>query len=260
MDSKDITHKCNKCKDKGGWVEKREADVFGDGRIVREEEVWVECQCAIQRKIERIVQASAITPEFQKMGFKNFETHNEMQTQMRDIAVKYYKAFSNIRAKRENSIALVGQVGAGKTHLLSAISNGVMKSYQTPVMYFPFVEMMEEMSADNYSKKEEIVYKAQQVNLLFIDDLFKPTSSDRGMIPRATPFMQTVMQAIINYRYLNNKPILLSCELDFSALLEINEALGSRLFEMCSDYVVQIQQDVKLNYRMRKLFKEGNNA
>lgn len=268
VDSEAITHKCSKCKDAGGWVEIREADVFGDGRVVRDEEVWVECSCAIQRKVERIVQASAITPEFQKMGFKNFHTDtarsasiNEQRKAMRKIAVDYYNTFPDIKDSRENSIAFMGQVGAGKTHLLSAVANGLMRERRVQVMYFPFVEMLEAMSADNYGAKDEIVTKAQQAEVLFLDDLFKPTSSEvRGQIvtaPRATPFMQTVIQAIVNYRYLNNKPILLSCELDFVTLLDINEALGSRLFEMCSDYVMQIDSDAHLNYRMRKLTGEG---
>lgn len=230
-------------------------------------EEWVDCTCVKQRRIERLIVASEITPEFQKMGFKNFVVEAktpavaEQRKVMRDMAVDYYKAFKDIKNTRNNSIALNGQVGSGKTHLLSAVANGLMREQQVPVMYFPFVEMLEAMSADNYAMKDEIVSKAQQVEVLFLDDLFKPTSSEvRGQIvtaPRATPFMQTVIQAIVNYRYLNNKPILLSCELDFVTLLDINEALGSRLFEMCSDYVMQIDSDAHLNYRMRKLTGEG---
>lgn len=254
------THKCDKCKDQGGWTEMREADVFGNGQVIRDEEVWVECTCAIQRKIERIVAASEITAEFQKMGFKNYQTDNDVRKEMRSLAVDYYKHFKDIRSTRENSIAFVGQVGCGKTHLLSAVSNGLMRECFVPVMYFPFVEMTESMSANNYEHKDTIIKKAQQAEVLFIDDLFKPaTKEDREgnmiQVPRATPFEQKVMQAIINYRYLNNKPILLSSELDFGTLLSINEALGSRLFEMCGDYTMQIEEDVMLNWRMRKLFK-----
>lgn len=39
---------CDICKDEKGWTEWRDADVFGDGRIVRKEQVWVDCPCTKQ--------------------------------------------------------------------------------------------------------------------------------------------------------------------------------------------------------------------
>lgn len=262
LDSKTIDreYKCDKCKDDGGWTEQRDSEVSYKGQPIKHE-VWVKCGCALQREVERLIKSSSITEEFQKMGFKNYEVEGRpsLVKEMRDVAVNYYKAFPSIRKTRENSVSFVGQVGAGKTHLLSAIANGLMNEHRIPVMYFPYVEMMDEISKDNYEHKNSIISKAQEVEVLFIDDLFKPVSQKvRDVLvtsPRATPFEQTVMQAIVNHRYLNNKPILLSSELSYMELLNVNEALGSRLFEMCSEYTVQINADPSLNWRMRKMFK-----
>ncbi|MGF9979306.1 hypothetical protein [Viridibacillus arvi] len=46
------------------------------------------------------------------------------------------------------------------------------------------------------------------------------------------------MYEIINHRYLNYKPMLISSELGFGELVTINEALGSRIFEMCEGFAV----------------------
>ncbi|TWK72969.1 hypothetical protein CHCC20335_1634 [Bacillus paralicheniformis] len=37
---------------------------------------------------------------------------------------------------------------------------------------------------------------------------------------------------------MNHKPILLLSELDVEQIVGIDEALGTRLFEMCQDYLV----------------------
>lgn len=252
-------YKCEQCKDAGGWTELRDSEMSYNGQPIKNE-VWVKCGCAIQREVDRMIKSSAITEEFQKMGFKNYEVKGRpsLVKEMRDMAVNYFNNYQNIKKQKENSISFMGQVGSGKTHLLSAVANGIMKEYRDQVMYFPYVEMMDEISKDNYEHKNNIVSKAQNVPVLFIDDLFKPTSKDvRGELvtsPRATPFEQTVMQAIVNHRYLNNKPILVSSELTYLELLNVNEALGSRIFEMCAEYTTQIENDPKLNYRMRKMF------
>ena len=62
------------------------------------------------------------------------------------------------------------------------------------------------------------------------------------------------MYDIINHRYLNNLPILLSSELNFGEMLAVDEAIASRLFEMCKQYTKSINKNAKLNYRMKELF------
>ena len=90
----------------------------------------------------------------------------------------------------------------------------------------------------------------KKVDVLFIDDLFKPTAGK----PRASEFTIEKMYAVINYRYLNKKPILISSELTVDELVKVDPALGSRIYEMCEDYVVQIVgETMELNHRLRSL-------
>lgn len=195
--------------------------------------------------------SSDITAEFEKLQFKNFTTEGKpaVLKDAYDTAVEYYKDFDSIRGTRSNSIALLGQPGSGKTHLLTAISNKLIKSKNIAVQYFPYVEGFNDLK-DDFDKLEEKLNRMKEIEVLFIDDLFKPMNGK----PRATDWQVEQTYSVINYRYLNHKPVLISSELDIEKLVEIDEALGTRIYEMCADYCVIIKGDrMLLNHRLAGL-------
>ena len=53
----------------------------------------------------------------------------------------------------------------------------------------------------------------------------------------------------LNYRYFNNKPIIVSTEKYKSDLLKIDEAIGSRILEMCDKFNIEVRGK-GLNYRI----------
>lgn len=281
-----LTHECEKCKDQHGWIEERPSeqaylkpvkDEFGqqvyemqDGmkkpvteRIPIKKEVWVECECVRAKRINSLMASSHITDEFKQMTFGNFDAAHKPQSiqKMKEIAMAYVTEFRKIRSTRTNSIALLGQPGIGKTHLLCAVANNFIQKWLVPVHYFPYVEGMEDLKSSFNDGEVALAVKMERlknVDVLFIDDLFKPVSKmdkgERVSVPRATEWQVERMFEIINYRYLNNKPVLISSELDFIQMLTIDEALASRIFEMCAAYTMTIEKDVTLNHRMRKAF------
>lgn len=211
-------------------------------------ELWVRCNCLEWRRVKKIMKASEITEEFRNLGFKNFITDGKPRiiTEIKECAVAYYQEFESIRNQRANSIALLGQPGAGKTHLLTAIANNLMKRLNVPVLYFPYVEGFNDLK-DDFDALEAKLERMKQVDVLFIDDLFKPV---RGK-PRATEWQVEQTYAVINYRYLNHKPILISSELTVDELADVDEALGTRIYQMCQDFTVVIKGDRKLlNHRL----------
>ncbi|GAK12217.1 DNA replication protein DnaC [Geomicrobium sp. JCM 19039] len=189
-----------------------------------------------------------MTEEFKKLGFSQFEIEGKPQA-IKDAyqtAHDYYTAFDEVREDRQNSIALLGQPGSGKTHLLSALANNLIRKKGVAVQYFPFVEGFNNLR-DDLSALDGKIDRMQRVDVLLIDDLFKPAKGD----PRATPWQVDQMYAVINHRYLNHKPVMVSSELDINALCNVDEALGTRIFEMCKDYIVTIQGDrFELNHRL----------
>lgn len=207
-----------------------------------------QCECVKQKKIAKLMAASGITEKFEQLLFGNFKLDGKPQMikDAYECAVEYFKDFEKIRGERANSIALLGQPGSGKTHLLTAIMNNLIKKKSIHCMYFPYVEGMSDLKTD-FDQLETKLDAMRKVDVLFIDDLFKPVSGK----PRATEWQVEQIQSVVNYRYLNHKPLLISSELTTDELLDVDEALGSRIHQMCKYYTVIIQGDrMELNHRL----------
>lgn len=138
---------------------------------------------------------------------------------------------------------LCGQVGSGKTHLSVALAlNFLNKAIK--VVYMPYrdkiTSLKQNMLDDEYYKK--LVWKYQTCEVLLIDDLFKGKINDSDI---------NIMFEIINYRYLNQLPIIVSTEFTVEKLLTFDEAIGSRIYEMCKDYIVEVEKNKDNNYRLK---------
>lgn len=243
-----VDYKCEKCKDQGGTYEKREGVRFVDKQGKAKTmmtDVWIICSCEKEQRATQLVTSSAITPGFQKKGFKNFQREGVDQEVQRMFmeAVKYYEHFD----KQGESLLFLGQPGTGKTHLMCAIANGLMREHLLPVMYFPWVEGMSEVSANQFEHKAAITARMKNVEVLFIDDLYKPTQGKS----QAFPWQSTMLYEVVNHRYLNSKPIMVSSELSVNTLFQTDEATVSRLIEMAGQHIVQLSSNLQNNYRLR---------
>lgn len=245
------TYSCLVCADKGFVLEKV-ADLDDAGYpkywpsgMVKEIEIFKDCVCSKKRQSEHLMKFSEITDEFKKMTFGSFILEGKLDVihNAHKCAVDYYKAFEQIKDQRCNSISLLGQPGAGKTHLLTALANNLIHKKQISVLYFPFVEGFNDLKND-FDLLEQKLTKMKRIGVLFIDDLFKGR-----YFP--TDFQIEQMFGVINYRYLNHKPIMVSSEKTVDELCDIDEALGTRIFEMSRDFTVVIKGDrMVLNHRL----------
>lgn len=228
-------------------------DDFLAGKVCSPDRAWEwrdtysqRCSCIELKKAERLMKASEITESFKQLTFSNFDTNkDDLILEAYDCALEYFQEFGAIKKERSNGIALLGQPGAGKTHLLTAISNNLINRLHVSVLYFPFIEGMDDLK-DNFDQLEAKLERMKKVEVLFIDDLFKPTAGK----PRATEWAIEKMYAVINYRYLNHRPILVSSELNVDELVRVDEALGTRIYQMCRDFTVVVPRNIKLNHRL----------
>lgn len=225
-------YNCNKCCDNGGYIIKKN-DI----------EYYNECECFKNTRSDRLFKASQITFEFRKKTFNSWDSSclDDDVRNARIASQDYACNFEDIKTRRHNSIALLGQSGAGKTHLLMAIANQLMDN-GIQVFYFPFVEGFNDLKSD-FDNLNNRIEKMQKAEVLFIDDLFKGRKD-------STQFQVEQMFGVVNYRYMNNLPMLISSEKLIEDLIQIDEALGSRIYEMSKDYVIELIGK-KLNYRMR---------
>src|SRR5690625_4556502 len=223
-------YNCNKCKDEEGFISRSD-----DGY-----EYWSWCDCRDKKHVQRLFTASRITDEFRKKSFENFDCTGRPAVikDARDAAAEYLQDFSEIQKERKNSIALLGVPGTGKTHLLMAIANELMQQ-GVGVHYFPWVEGFSDLRND-FENLDQRIHRLQNVSVLYIDDLFKGRKNP-------TEFQAEQLFAIVNHRYLNNLPIMISSEWDFDAICNFDMGIGSRLYEMCKDYAVVLKGGLELN-------------
>lgn len=182
------------------------------------------------------------------MNFKNFNFVNNSVQKAKSIAVDYSMKFNEIKNHRANSIALLGQVGSGKTHLSIAIANSLM-SRSIGVYYMPFRDVITSLK-QNMIDEEYYQKKMQEIKnskVLLIDDLFKGSTRNG----KANESDMSIMFEIINHRYLNKSPIIVSSEYHPEQLVDFDEAVGSRILEMCKDYMIIMNNGD--NYRLKDL-------
>lgn len=201
------------------------------------------CKCMQMAKVQKIWEQSGISVNDIDKTFKNFEAWNREIRDMKDKVTSYLMQFDNIKNDRNNSILLSGKSGCGKTHLSLALANNLLKKKEVAVVYMPYRDVItslkQNMTDEEYYKKT--LTKYQKAEVLLIDDLLKggTTKSDVN-----------IMFELINYRYLNRLPMIISTEFDQRKLLDFDEAIGSRIYEMSKGYVVEIKGEGN-NYRLR---------
>jgi len=215
-------YKCQICRDTG----MEQIEQVDSAPIMRI------CQC---RKKE-IMRDQWINAGFNIMSadksFSNFKADNVAAQRMKKIAVEYVRDYEGIQFENNNSIAFLGQPGSGKTHLCMAICLELIKKGFNP-KYFPYREEITNIKQVvlNGPEYQEKVAKYKKCTILFIDDLFKGGATEADV---------RIIFEILNYRYLNRLPVIISSEKLNSDLMEIDEAVGSRIMEMAKKRIIEI--------------------
>lgn len=200
------------------------------------------CDCYEIRDSEIFLENSGISDD--TYTFSNFIECSNITKDMKCVSFDYYKNFEKLKDQKQNSLAFLGQSGAGKTHLSIALAINFIKNKYIPVIYISYrnavIELKQNILDEDFYKKK--ILKYQSAKLLVIDDLFKgkTTESDKNIIFE-----------IINYRYIKHLPMIISSEYTFNELLNFDEAIGSRIYEMCKDFYIEVPKDHINNYRLK---------
>ncbi|MDK2585003.1 ATP-binding protein [Romboutsia sedimentorum] len=223
----DSEYRCDKCRDL--------TFIIDDG-------VAFPCECRAVREAEDILKKSGVSFEFRKKRFDNFNYDYDVQTvSAYGKAINYVKDFKSIEGSCNNSIIFMGQVGSGKTHLSLAIANELMDD-GVGVLYMSYRDVITRVKQNIMDEVyyHRVMNRYKNARVLLIDDLFKGKLSCSDI---------NIMFEIVNYRYFNNLPVIASTEKGFEELIDIDEAVGSRLVEMCRGRLVEIKGK-RLNYRI----------
>ena len=210
------------------------------------------CKCAEVKHYKRIIESCGITGAFLERNFDNYEVVSKQTELMLNTAKDYTATFHLIQNTKNNSLALLGQVGIGKTHLTIAVANELMKK-NIGVRYLQYREDIPRIKQviTNEIDYNNAVNKFKTAPVLLIDDLYKNAIGKGPYGEYLNDADKRVMFEIINHRYFNGLPIIVSSECNTDKLLDLDEGIGSRIIEMCKGHIVQVK-GMEHNYRLRR--------
>ena len=238
-----VTYKCKQCSDTG-WLE-------------TEYNCYKKCSCVEIDYIKSCWANYGVRPEAAKT-LEEYIAHNKISALVKQKANKYVLEFSEVRAKENNWFGIFGQTGAGKSHVAVAIGASLLNRAEKPlkVVYMPYLEVMRELKTNVLEEEYyvKLLTRYQRAEVLIIDDLFKDKVKRSKVAYELTETDIKHLYPIINFRYLNKLPTIISSECKPDMLLDLDEALGGRILERCEDNIT-IFSGEENNYRLRKFQK-----
>lgn len=232
-------HKCKNCLDTS-WVKGNEG--------------MRRCNCYNNDLMERLWKNFGVNIEDIKL-IKEYEAYNEHTKKAREKVLNYIKEFHIRRQEKENSLALLGQAGSGKTHLALAVGKALIDN-KHKVVYMPYLEAMKQIKAlvlDN-EEYERLMQRYRNAEILIIDDLFKDKVRSGQLVGELKEADLKHIYTIINYRYLNKMTTIISSECNPEMLLNLDEAIAGRILEMCGPKGTAIFNN-NCNYRLKKFME-----
>jgi DNA replication protein DnaC len=229
-----------------------ECEICRDRKVTEDGDMLKECSCVAIKRFNEMLERSEFKGLIQKYSFEQYKPKNEEQQLALKIAQKYVEDFETIRTQRSNSIAFLGQSGAGKTHLSTCIGKGLLNK-RVPVRYMSYIDDIQKLKMAKTKSFDDPELYIREVNkyksapVLIVDELFKTKESEWERI--SSPDI-TIMLDIYNYFIAMGKPIITNSQRTIKQLRDIDEALAGRIVEMSEGRVVEFVGK-GLNHRFR---------
>ena len=204
---------------------------------------WVKpCACVAVGQARQRIKQSGLSDLLEQCTFDSFKTREPWQQEMARTAARYADAVIN---GEKPWLFMGGQPGCGKTHLCTAICGKLLNAGKG-VKYAQWTEAARELrglSFDSTAFKNAIA-PFMDAAVLYIDDLFK---GQPGSKPSATD--GALAFEILNPRYFQTKPTIISSEWTLSDLLNLDQGTFSRVRERAQGYIINIGADTGKNQR-----------
>lgn len=226
---------CKKCNN-NGTIPKL---YWNNGDFIIYETV---CNCNKLKKSLAEMKRNNLLPLLQKRKFNNFIVKEKFQANIKKTAENF---LNSILKGKNKSFFIGGQTGCGKTHICCAILNELVKK-GIFIKYFDYlndIDKLKKLQFQDIELFQQTKEEYKTANILYFDDFLYDTPSEADI---------KLLFDIINNRYNNDKPIIISSEKLLIEICNINGSIGGRIKEMTRDFNINIDKDTSKNYRMKQ--------
>jgi len=181
------------------------------------------CTCRKEQmdklKAEHLYDISNVE-SFHSMTFESFNIYGRTNEKDANKSLEVaFQSAKNFAAQPNGWLFLTGKFGCGKTHLAAAIANEVIKN-GTRTLFLTVPDLLDWLRyafSGEDTSFEERFSEIRDVPFLVLDDLGTQNS---------TPWAEEKLFQIINHRYVNRLPTVVTTNLDIA---EIDERISSRI-------------------------------
>jgi DNA replication protein DnaC len=175
------------------------------------------------RELALRYEKSGLTGRFQRATFESFECRSPEHR----VALDRCKEYANSFQEESQGLWVLGGVGTGKTHLLSAIVHAIVTKERSRALLITAIGMVEAIRStwdrgSNSTEKAEIE-RFGRVPLLALDDLGSTGVSATGL---------DLLLRIVDRRYTLHLPTAISSNLN---ALDLKAFLGDPIFDRLKD-------------------------
>lgn len=218
---------CTKCNNTG-WIIYTDKNGYETAR---------ECECVKQRQSLARLERSGLSGLLDKYTFDRYIAKYDFQKDLLTKAKNY------IQEKSNKWFVVLGQSGAGKSHICTAICGELLKQgHEVRFISWLTESVKLKQNVNNPEIYEPLMEDYKNCEILYIDDFFKNETLSSADLK--------IANEIINYRCVANKRTIISSERLVKDLIEIDQAIIGRIVEMAEEYVTEIVGKEK-NYRLR---------
>ena len=224
---------CALCGDKGWYLKIKDGREFGGI-----------CKCVEIRASLQRIEKSGLGGLLEDCTFDTFIVSEDWQNTAKTAAMRFAESQPQ---KKSSWLFLGGQVGAGKTHLCTAVVGHMMNKGNTAkyMLWRDASVRLKSLVNDDEAYAEEIE-PFKTADILYIDDFFK-TARDKS--PTAGDI--NLAFEILNFRYIRQESVtIISSELIIDEIKKLDEAVASRIYQRTTkEYRVEVNHIKERNYR-----------
>ena len=232
---------CPKCGTISGW--------YFVGRDSNDYSFSIECECQKSRKSKQRIEESGLSALIKEWTFDSFKTTEPFQQKMARMAISYARNIIDHKDGKQPWLFIGGQSGCGKSFICTAVCGKLMEE-RIPVLYMQWPTDARKLKAVANDPSFDDCYRDYiNIPVLYIDDLLKQLHHEK---PLPTDADVRIAFEILNARYIQNKPTIISSEWLSTELREMDEATFGRVVERANGYLLDVPEDPKKDMRLRQ--------